>query len=286
MKVLIITNLVKDKEFRYSKKVVEQLEAEKLNIYMDIQIQKSLGISKLWDKVTFIDIDKIISDVDIVISIGGDGTLIHVSKYAAIYGKPVFGINAGRLGFLTNLEYENLNEIKKLSQKKYKMQSRMTIDLVYKRNGLEKRYMAVNDVVITRGSLSRIIDIDIECEEIVVGKYRSDGIIFATPTGCTAYSLSAGGPIIEPTINCIAMTTICPHSLFARTILFSENKHLKVKPYINDETEVYITIDGEENIKIQKKDEITIAKGEREIKLIELEENKFYHDINKKFVTR
>lgn len=220
---------------------------------------------------------------DIVISIGGDGTLIHAAKKARCHHKPVLGINVGRLGFMASLETNELDQLKRLFSGKYDVQNRMMLRLTHIRNGEQMVYDALNDVVLSKGSLSRMIDLTVKCEDKTVCSYRADGLIFSSPTGSTAYSLSAGGPIVESSIECIIMTPICPHSLFARTIVCSSDKKLSVDVDFESHSEIYATIDGEQGFKLEPGDSFFVYRSPYTVQLIDLG-IPFFDVIRKKFV--
>ena len=144
-------------------------------------------------------------------------------------------------------------------------------------------YDALNDVVLSKGSLSRMIDLTVKCEDKTVCSYRADGLIFSSPTGSTAYSLSAGGPIVESSIECIIMTPICPHSLFARTIVCSSDKKLSVDVDFESHSEIYATIDGEQGFKLEPGDSFFVYRSPYTVQLIDLG-IPFFDVIRKKFV--
>ena len=168
---------------------------------------------------------------DIIITIGGDGTIIRYAKRAAFDNKPVLGINAGRVGYLANIEQNELELLHKLKQNEYFVEKRMMLSVTVFENGRRLgEYNALNDAVITGGFISRIIDIS-----VILGgdsiNYRADGLIISTPTGSTAYSMSAGGPIIDPLTQSMCITPICSHSLSAKPILLGAENTIKVKAY-------------------------------------------------------
>ena len=174
-------------------------------------------------------IEEITKESDTVIAIGGDGTILKASAYASEYDKPLLGINTGRLGFMASMETEDLDKLSRLKEQDYIVETRMMIDAELISNGeTVSVHTALNDVVIAR-PYSKIADYEISTDGIVVSSMRSDGMVFATPTGSTAYALSAGGPILEPETECIQLTPICPHSLFSRTMVFTSDRLLEVR---------------------------------------------------------
>lgn len=227
-------------------------------------------------------IDQLIAACDVVVTVGGDGTIIRVAKYAAAAGKPLLGINLGRIGFVAGLEPQELTELSRLFDGDYTCESRMMLKATVIQHDLERVYYALNDVTVSRGSLSRIIDLSVSLNEEEICDYRADGLLFSTPTGSTAYSLSAGGPVIQPHMRCILLTPVCPHSLFSRSVLFCDQSVLTVRAEDQDNAEVYLTVDGQESIKISSGDRIKIEKAEIETKLIRLHDKSFYRVLSEK----
>ena len=163
---------------------------------------------------------------DVFIAIGGDGTIIHTAKLAASLGKPILGVNAGTLGFTAGVERHQLSLLANLVKGEYREERRLMLSVELSSGGETRGFYAINDAVLS-GEPAKIIDYN-----MVLGRrsyrYRADGFIVATPTGSTAYSLSAGGPVIEPNMNCLVYTPICPHSLFNRSVIFGADSHLAV----------------------------------------------------------
>lgn len=230
--------------------------------------------------------DALITASDIVITVGGDGTIISVAKYAAAAEKPLLGINLGRLGFVAGLEPNQLCELSRLFTGDYQCEDRMMLKATVVKGGEEKVYYALNDVTVSRGSLSRIIDLTVSLNDEEISEYRADGLLFSTPTGSTAYSLSAGGPVIQPHMQCILLTPVCPHSLFSRSVLFCDQSRLTVRVEDQDNAEVYLTVDGQDSEKISSGDRIRIEKAEITTKLIFLYDKSFYRVLSEKLSHR
>ena len=169
--------------------------------------------------------------IDMVVTIGGDGTLIHSAEKALTLDKPIVGINSGRLGFLTELEQNELDNLQQLVDGKFEIQERMVLAVDhYHRSGERDHYLAVNDAVISKEDMNaRVADIDVVLRSGYVNGYRADGLIFSTPTGSTAYSLSAGGPIVCAGMQAIIVTPICPHSLFFRSMVYGPQEELTIQ---------------------------------------------------------
>ena len=227
--------------------------------------------------------DQLLPRCDFCIALGGDGTIIHAAKHAVLEDKPVLGINLGRLGFLATLEMGELSLLHKLEAGDYTVERRMMLSIVHRSGKGERIYRALNDAVLSKGALARMIDLNISCKGKGVGAYRADGAIFSTPTGSTAYSLSAGGPVIDPTIDCITLTPVAPHSPFSRTIIFNEQSVISVQP-ARPEQEIYLTVDGEQGIPIELGDEVLIQKSKTSVKLINFTGKLFYQVLNDKLL--
>jgi len=281
VRFFLMINLDKRNAEVCAQQVVEKLTALGGEVFIS---NDSSVVKDKFPSVTFGDNDIMTEQCDVVISIGGDGTLIYASKYAVPHNKPVLGINTGRLGFLTRMEQNELDCLERLFSGKYTVENRMMLELIYRRaSGEETVFSALNDIVLSRGSLSRIVDLEISCDGKPVSEYRADGLVFSTPTGSTAYSLSAGGPVVEPAMECIIMSPICPHSLFARTIVFSNERTVSVKTSFDRSNETYVTIDGVECFSISPGDRISVRKSPNYAKLISFDQS-FFEILSEKFI--
>lgn len=232
--------------------------------------------------------DTLLKTCDAVIAIGGDGTIFHQAGVAMRYDKPILGINSGRLGFLSQMESSDLSALEALKTGDYDIENRMVLRMsVFGCNAQQVTGYAINDVVICRTQFGRAIDISVQCGTDTVGEYRADGIIFATPTGSTAYSLSAGGPIIDPSVETITMTPICPHSLSGRSIVFSSDKCLVVRPRMPDpNAELCVIVDGTAVADIGEIDHVSIEKSRYVSRFICLKNRSFYQTLNQKLKLR
>lgn len=230
----------------------------------------------------------LISWCDVVISVGGDGSMLNAAKNTVDYEKPILCINAGRLAFMAGLESNELSLLKELIDGNYYIDKRMLLDVKVIRDGIViNQDHCINDVVLARGATLKITDIDIDCDGKRINTYRADGIIVATPTGSSAYSLSAGGPVINPSIEAIVVTPICPQSLFARSIVFSaENKIDIYSDKAAKNSDLYLALDGEKSQNIGAGDVISITKSEKYAKFIRIKNEAFFEILNKKLAGR
>jgi len=275
MVVAVLPNLDK----RGSSEVVEKLG----KLLKQEGIEAYLPDSIFGTDFKHISDDQIYKIADLIITIGGDGTIIRYAKRAAQDNKPVLGINAGRMGYLANIEQNELELIKKLTTKEYFIEQRMMLSISVLENGrVLGEYTALNDAVITSGFISRIVDISVGVGGDFIN-YRADGLIISTPTGSTAYSMSAGGPIIDPLTQSFCITPICSHSLSAKPILLGSDNEIKVKAYSKKRTDIYLTVDGRKVSALKPYTEVIIKRSPKCVQLVRLNDRSFYKTLSYKF---
>ena len=228
------------------------------------------------------DEESLFRQCDIAVTVGGDGTIIHHAKYAAEFGKPLLGVNLGRIGFVANIEPSELCELKKLLSGEYEIQRRMLLDISIEKKGETQTFLAVNEAVIHRDSLSSMVDISVSLSGEHIITYRADGMLFATPTGSTAYSFSAGGPVVQPDLDCVLLTPVCPHALSSRQVVFGADAVLTASVLPSSDLKCYMTVDGQNYVPISSDDTVTVRKSEKELQLIILKEKNFYTLLNEK----
>ena len=222
------------------------------------------------------DINWLTQNCDAVIAMGGDGTILRSATIAAVYDKPVLGLNQGRLGFMAGLEISELELISRIFTKEYQIQRRMMLDVSVRKYGKCKyRSISLNEVVLSRGAMSHIIDFSIMHNSDACLNYRADGIIISTPTGSTAYSLSAGGPVVDPSVKSIILTPVCPHSLCDRSIIFSADSYLDIEPNITYDNKLYLTIDGDGVFEMDKGSTVHVKRSKINAKFIIIKQKSF-----------
>ena len=261
----LVVNQTKDTNLKYTKLLIEKIN----NSGMNVEILKD---------------EKMAKKLDLIISIGGDGTLLKTSKIASKYNKPIVGVNLGKLGFLTQIDKDNIEYyIKKIANNDYILQKRMMLEINIIRNGKKVwTKEALNDVVISRKSISRVVRINSYIDDVLQNKYLADGLIIATPSGSTAYSLSAGGPIVDALANVIIMTPICPHSFCDRSYVTTQDKTIKIKLDLDKKQKAIVTIDGQEYQDILKDDIIIIEKSKLYTTLVTFSDVNCFDILNKK----
>lgn len=283
MKTAVVVNLSKEEAISCAGEISLLMLSNNSEVYM---LSECASFYK-GVKISFTDtIEELFKVCDIAITVGGDGTIIHAAKYAAHFDKPLIGVNVGRLGFAADIEIDGISELTRILNGDYSVEERILFDVEVIKNGVSKNYLAVNDAVIARGQLSKIIDLQVTLDNEEIAKYRADGLLFSTPTGSTAYSLSAGGPIIAPQLDCILMTPVCPHSLFSRSVIFDGNSVLTVSVKIPSECCCVLTIDGEKNVDILADDIVKIKKSDLKLKFVSINKRNFYRKLNEKLKER
>lgn len=221
--------------------------------------------------------------IDCAIVLGGDGTLLNTARSIAEAKVPLFGINLGQLGFLTEVEVKDtIPALEKLISGEYLLEERMMLQASVRREGkVSQKFICLNDAVITKGAFARIIRLKTFVNDEYVETYPADGLIVATPTGSTAYSLSAGGPLVAPELEMMIVTPICPHTLYARPLVIDGANTVKVEIH-SDQGEIMLTLDGQYGYSLQPGDEVIIEKAPYKTKLLKLNRRSFYEILREK----
>lgn len=219
-----------------------------------------------------------------MITVGGDGSIISHGKQAALWGIPLLGVNTGRLGFMANLEPSEIKRIPEIILGEFRVSRRMMLcaEITYADGTVMQRSM-LNDVVVSRDSKSKLPEFCVCCGDIEISRLRADGVIFSTPTGSTAYSLSAGGPIIDPAMRCMEYTALCPHSLFTRPMIFSAERTVRLHVNAYQNSRVTVSFDGESGYPFGEGDILTLNAGSPDLMLIEIGDG-FFGSVNRKLM--
>ncbi|WP_456069393.1 NAD(+)/NADH kinase [Eubacterium sp.] len=282
MKISIFPNFNNDGVLQTCEDICKELD--KLGV--EYSVAKCNESDETGTLPLFFDTNELIENCDIVIVVGGDGTTLNVAKAASLHNKLTLGINAGRLGFMSGLERDELSLLNRLVSGEYEVEERMMINARLMSENGTQNFICLNDAVITRGDLARLIDVTVKSDGRVITKNRADGMIIATPTGSTAYSMAAGGPVVSPDNSCFVVTPICPHSLVNRSIVFSSDKELEITVENDKNNTSYLSIDGEKSVTVTKNSKIIISKSEYVAKLIKIKPDSFYEILNKKLLER
>lgn len=279
MKVYLFPNLSKANCENYTIKAFEILRSCGIKVTVS---ENYMSIFSCVDGLIYGDEDELIAACDMIIAIGGDGTILTCAGKASHYKKPILGINCGRLGFMASLEYDQLDLLKKLVKGEYTISSRMMLETYIK--GSDEKYKALNDVILSKSDGCKISDFEVIKDSHAVTSLRADGVIFSTATGATAYSMSAGGVIIEPEMQCIEFTPICPHSLFARSMIFSQNSEIKVKVHLHCGMHDHLMVDGNVICELTDGSEVYICASEDHVDIIDICGGSFFSSVNSKLM--
>lgn len=225
-------------------------------------------------------------EVDLLITMGGDGTLLHGARLVASHGTPVLGINLGHLGFLTSIAPEDMDEfMPRLFRDEYWLDRRFTLDAQVVGPHGEKGppHIALNDAVLHKGGGARIarLAVDVGPDHQEIATYSADGIVLATPTGSTAYSLSANGPVVDPSVECILATPICPHMLVIRPLVLPASAHVTVRQ-LSRPAELILTVDGQDAERLGPEDRLVVRKGKAEVALVRFPGQSFFSTLRRK----
>lgn len=278
-KIGIITNPDKDIGSEYTK-----ITADSITKYGgEVFIPKNNNCI-LFDDCSFIDSEAIYKTVDAIICIGGDGTFLKVARNAYLMDLPLLGVNLGRLGFLTEIDKDEIDSsIKNLLLGNYTVENRMVLEgKVYNNGELAYENIAINDIVASRIALSRILHLNMYINDVFADAFPGDGIIVASPTGSTAYSLSAGGPIVEPDTELMIITPICPHILYSRSVITKGTSSIKLKIDPGYESKAMLSFDGQTGTDISKECIVEIIKAEKSVKIIRLHKKGFFSILRSK----
>ncbi len=284
MKISVFSELDTEERINITYKCLQKLSEFGCKLYVSNAVKKKFNLP-------YIDVEQeehLVDNCDIVVAIGGDGTTVKVAKYAAIQGKAVLGINGGHLGFLSGLEKNELSYLEKLINGEYTIDERIMLKTdIYDSNRLVKTYYSLNDSVFSGGNSTRLIEINIDDNNRKFMNIRADGVIFSTPTGSTAYSLAAGGPVLSPDLNCFVITPICAHSLMQRSTVVNSSDIFTIKINCSDiDHNAVLSSDGEKPFTFYEKYNAVISLSEYKARLIKIKPDNFYEILTKKLIER
>lgn len=282
-KAVLIPNLQKDPDLDLTKRIIDTLRSAGASVVMSNGL-----LDKRLNGVEYVDDRALFDSADFAVTVGGDGTILRAAEESAEHNVPVIGVNLGRIGFLAEIEPDEIDLLVDVVNGDYYVEKRMMLDVAVVRNGKKTNsYIALNDVVVSKGNISKIAELELYCNSTLVSLFHSDGLIVCTPTGSTAYSLSAGGAIIDPTIDCMLLTPVCSHSFSnSRSIVFSPKSVLEIKDIQKGEDNTYLTVDGKINEKLTYSDVVQIRASDKTTNLIKIKNKEFYDRVYQKIAER
>ena len=269
MRILLAANPRCDKDLHCAKTAADILQKRGIEVHCDSLFQSKNSGSALWEQL---------HSFDILLVFGGDGTILYAAKKAARCNVPVLGINLGRTGFLSNLSKEELSLLPQLAEGQFSIENRMMLNLeIYRKGKCIYSDLALNDAVLGRGNFSNVVDLTVSIDGKTAYDLTGDGIIIATPTGSTAYSLSAGGPVVEHTLQSMILTPVCAHTLNAHICVLHPDRKVEVmvKPHRGNAA-AKLLVDGRETEMLSGKDQIRICRAGVKARFIQLKDGNFY----------
>ena len=283
-RVILCPNPYRDSELKVCKQSRDMLESLGMQTSVCLPFQREGYGEELGIPMRLLQQE--IRSADLLIAFGGDGTILHLARTVALHSVPVLGVNLGSLGFMSELEVNELDRLRDLAEGRFTVESRMMLDASVLREGRQVySNIALNDAVISKGSIARVVRLNISCKGKGVGSYRADGAIFSTPTGSTAYSLSAGGPIVEPTAKNLLLTPICPHSTRSSSYVLSPDHVITVEAADANRKFVYLSVDGGKAFSLKNGDQVRVSTSKYTTKLVRLSKKSFCEILDKKMGT-
>lgn len=279
----IVPNYNKEPAMKLVNELAEFLLKKECKVVLTYKIAEMTGLNDLG--VTKYEL---YSKSDFIIVLGGDGTLLDTGRKAAKFGTPLLGINMGTMGFLATADgSEAETAIEKVLNGEYKIEKRLMLESeIISDTDNPKQYIAVNDVCISRGVFTKITEYNIYVNEEYLATFRADGIIISTPTGSTAYNLSAGGPVLKSDIACMVITPICPHSLHSRSIVVSADDTVRIEASFGSNGDIIMSMDGQTSVILNNGDIINVRKSANSINIIKTNTRSFYEILRKKLISK
>ena len=284
MKIVLSSNPYRDKGLRVALEAKRILEHARAKTVMCLPFQPKKGDRlDLPRQITLSLLEKELPTADLLICFGGDGTILHAARDATLHSVPILGVNTGSVGFMAELERSELPLLAPLAHGMYTIEERMMLDVkVLRGDKVIIQDLALNDAVISKGSMARVAEMEVLADRVKVTSITGDGVIVATPTGSTAYSMSAGGPIVEPTSKSIILTPVCAHQLAARAMVLAPERVVTVQLPRGNRKYLYLSVDGGKAVRLTGGDRVEIGRSERYTQLLRLADRSFYQVINQK----
>jgi len=284
MKIVLSSNPYRDRGLRAAleaRQILEQLGAQTA-LCLPFRPQKSDQLD-LPRGVAVAELEQELAGADMLICFGGDGTILHAARDAMKENIPILGINMGSVGFMAELERGELQKLKDVVAGNYRIEQRMMLDVKVLRGGkLLYEESALNDAVVSKGSMARVAEVEVLADHVQAAAVTGDGVIVSTPTGSTAYSMSAGGPIVEPTSQSIIVTPVCAHQLTVRAMVLAPERTVTVRLPKGSRKQLYLSVDGGKAIRLGPGERVEISRSPRTTKLVVLQNHNFYQLLHQK----
>ena len=274
MRFGIIGRIIREEDIEVIRKLFKWMDREGIKFIVENSLIEKLGNNEFFDKG--VESNELVKRSDMILALGGDGGILSTAKVVGKEMVPILGVNTGRLGFLAEIDIQELiDNIKILSEKKFYIEKRMILAGTIPSNDSDKKIYGLNDIIVNKGSYSRTIVLEVFIGDKYFNTYTADGLIIATPTGSTAYSLSAGGPILSPNVEGIIINPICPHSLTERSVIIPSESMISIK--LKTEIDhVKIFADGQIGFNLKVEQKLEVKKGEYLVNLVHCSKKSFY----------
>lgn len=282
-KITLMPNPYRDRGYQITRSVEQLLRQSgaEVKICLPFHVDRSHELPR---DLRFVSIEEALRECQGLICFGGDGTILHAARLVGSRCIPILGINTGSMGFMAELECNELPLVLKLVTGDYSLDTRMMIHVAVRRNGRSVfEDNALNDAVVTKGAVARVIQMGISVDGQEAMEFDGDGIVISTPTGTTAYSMSAGGPIVEPGAENIVVTPICAHSMSIRSLVLAKERTVSTKIGRIGKRSAFLSVDGGKAFRLSAEDEVIVTASGRSIDLIRLKDTSFYGVLNHKF---
>jgi len=284
MRVILSSNPYRDRGMRAAQQVQKTLERMGVECCFCLPFEIGHGShAELPKHLEFSDLQQELLRADMLICFGGDGTILHAAKDATIHNVPILGINMGSVGFMAELEEGELSQLERLAAGEYTTEERMMLQVrLIRGKQVVFDELALNDAVLSKGTIARVAELDVSADGMLICQLTGDGVVVATPTGSTAYSMSAGGPIVEPCSDNLVVTPVCAHQLSARPMVMAPERTITVQLPRRSRKSVYLSVDGGKSVRISGNDRVEIRRADYRTKLVKLSGKNFYQRLNQK----
>ena len=281
--ITLMPNPYRDRSYqitRNAEQILKEAGAE-VKICLPFHVDRNHELPR---DLRLVPMEEALRDCEALVCFGGDGTILHAAHLVGARDIPMLGINTGSMGFMAELECDELGLLQNLVEDRYEIDSRMMLHVAVRRNGrIIFEDNCLNDACITKGAVARVIHLTMLCDGREALKFDGDGVTICTPTGSTAYSMSAGGPIVEPEAQNIIVTPICAHTMFSRSLVLSKNRTVVARVGRIGKRNAFLSVDGGKAFRLNADDEVVITVSKRVTKLLRVKDNSFYSVLYKKF---
>ena len=283
MKVVLSPNPYRDRGLKAAQAAEKILKAAGVETAICLPFSVEGGNVEFPKHIQFKQTEEELKSADILVCFGGDGTILHAAKDANQFNVPILGVNLGSVGFMAELEQGELSMLSRLASGKYTVEDRMMLDVAVRREGkVIYRDLALNDAAVTKGAVARVVDLEVCGDGTLISSFSADGVVVSTPTGSTAYAMSAGGPIVEPTAENIIVTPICPHALSARSFVLSRGRKVSVRLGKLTRRTAYLSVDGGRAFRLSGSDTVELRESQSRTRLVRVTGRSFYEILNHK----